>query len=101
MDDSDAIFEAEYERREYREMCELFGFDISPPGTPEEPAAAPAPAPAAPPAPDDAAEISEEEARAYWAARDRAGGAATDETALCRARARGAIAPVELSLIHI
>ena len=94
-EDSDAIFEAEYERREYREMCELFGFDISPPGTPEEPAAAPAPAPAAPPAPDDAAEISEEEARAYWAARDRAGGAATDEKALCRARARGAIAPVE------
>ena len=50
MDDSDAIFEAEYERRDYREMCELFGFDITPPGTPEEPAAAPAPAPAAPPA---------------------------------------------------
>ena len=95
MDDSDAIFEAEYERREYREMCELFGFDVTPPGTPEEPAAAPAPAPAAPPAPDDAAEISEEEARAYWAARDRAGGEATEETALCRARARKAHAPVE------
>ena len=94
-EDSEDIFGAEYERREYREMCELFGFDVTPPGTPEEPAAAPAPAPAAPPAPDDAAEISEEEARAYWAARDRAGGAATDETALCRARARGAIAPVE------
>ena len=32
-------------------MCELFGFDVTPPGTPEEPAAAPAPAPP-PPAPD-------------------------------------------------
>ena len=94
-EDEDDIFGAEYDRREFREMCELFGFDVSPPGTPEAPAAAPAPAPAAPPAPDDAAEISEEEARAYWAARDRAGGAATDEKALCRARARGAIAPVE------
>ena len=94
-EDKDDILGAEYDRREFREMCELFGFDVTPPGTPEEPAAAPAPAPAAPPAPDDAAEISEEEARAYWAARDRAGGAATDETALCRARARGAIAPVE------
>ena len=94
-EDSDDVFGAEYDRREFREMCELFGFDVTPPGTPEEPAAAPAPAPAAPPAPDDAAEISEEEARAYWAARDRAGGAATGETALCRARARGAIAPVE------
>ena len=95
-EDEDDIFGAEYDRREFREMCELFGFDdVLPPGTPEEPAAAPAPAPAAPPAPDDAAEISEEEARAYWAARDRAGGAATDEKALCRARARGAIAPVE------
>ena len=87
-EDKDDIFGAEYDRREFREMCELFGFDVTPPGTPEEPAAAPAPAPAAPPAPDDAAEISEEEARAYWAARDRAGGAATDATALCRARAR-------------
>ena len=94
-EDSEDIFGAEYDRREFREMCELFGFDVSPPGTPEEPAAAPAPAPAAPPAPDDAAEISEEDARAYWAARDRAGGEATDEKALCRARARGAIAPVE------
>ena len=94
-EDEDDILGAEYDRREFREMCELFGFDVSPPGTPEEPAAAPAPAPAAPPAPDDAAEISEEEALAYWAARDRAGGAATDEKALCRARARGAIAPVE------
>ena len=94
-EDKDDILGAEYDRREFREMCELFGFDVTPPGTPEEPAAAPAPAPAAPPAPDDAAEISEEEARAYWAARDRAGGAATDEKALCRARARGAIAPVE------
>ena len=44
---------------------------------------------------DAPAEISDEEARAYWAARDRAGGEATDEKALCRARARGAIAPVE------
>ena len=94
-EDKDDILGAEYDRREFREMCELFGFDVTPPGTPEEPAAAPAPAPAAPPAPDDAAEISEEETRAYWAARDRAGGAATDEKALCRARARGAIAPVE------
>ena len=94
-EDKDDILGAEYDRREFREMCELFGFDVTPPGTPEEPAAAPAPAPAAPPAPDDAAEISEEEARAYWAARDRAGGAATDEKVLCRARARGAIAPVE------
>ena len=94
-EDEDDILGAEYERREYREMCELFGFDVSPPGTPEETAVAPAPAPAAPPAPDDAAAVSDAEARAYWAARDRAGGAATDETALCRARARGAIAPVE------
>ena len=94
-EDEDDIFGAEYDRREFREMCELFGFDITPPGTPEEPAAAPAPAPTAPPAPDDAAEISEEEARAYWAARDRAGGEATDATALCRARARKAHAPVE------
>ena len=94
-EDEDDILGAEYDRREFREMCELFGFDVSPPGTPEAPAAAPTPAPAAPPAPDDAAEISEEEARAYWAARDRAGGAATDEKSLCRARARGAIAPVE------
>jgi hypothetical protein len=94
-EDKDDILGAEYDRREFREMCELFGFDVTPPGTPEEPAAAPAPAPAAPPAPDDAAEISEEETRAYWAARDRAGGEATDDTALCRARARGAIAPVE------
>ena len=70
-EDEDDILGAEYERREYREMCELFGFDVTPPGTPEEPAAAPAPAPAAPPAPDDAAEISEEEARAYWAAREK------------------------------
>ena len=39
-EDSDDIFGAEYDRREFREMCELFGFDVTPPGTPEEPAAA-------------------------------------------------------------
>ena len=94
-EDEDDILGAEYDRREFREMCELFGFDVSPPGTPEEPAAAPAPAPAARPPPDDAAEVSDAEARAYWAARDRAGGEATDATALCRARARKAHAPVE------
>ena len=38
-EDSDDVFGAEYDRREFREMCELFGFDVTPPGTPEEPAA--------------------------------------------------------------
>ena len=41
-EDKDDILGAEYDRREFREMCELFGFDVTPPGTPEEPAAAPA-----------------------------------------------------------
>ena len=27
-EDSDDIFGAEYDRREFREMCELFGFDV-------------------------------------------------------------------------
>ena len=89
--EEDDILGAEYDRREFRETCEPSG-STSPPGTPEEPAAAPAPAPAALRRPTTRPR-SWKEARAYWAARDRAYGERRRHGAC--PRAAGAIAPVE------